>query len=50
MIYSLILIIAFIAIIVWAFSKKRRREFEQGSQIPFEDDKAKMPHNDEKGK
>lgn len=37
MIYLLVLLIAFIAIVIWVFSKKRRRQFEQDGRIPFED-------------
>ncbi|MHB1678489.1 MAG: cbb3-type cytochrome oxidase subunit 3 [Sulfuriferula sp.] len=50
MIYLSMLAIAFIAIIVWVFSKKRRRRFEQDGRIPFTDDRDKIPPNDVKGK
>ncbi|MHB0992118.1 MAG: cbb3-type cytochrome oxidase subunit 3 [Burkholderiales bacterium] len=41
MFYLLALLVAFIAIVMWAFSKKRRRRFEQDARIPFEDGKNK---------
>ncbi|HET9113713.1 MAG TPA: cbb3-type cytochrome c oxidase subunit 3 [Burkholderiales bacterium] len=41
MFYLLALLVAFIAIVMWAFSKKRRRRFEQDGRIPFEDEKNK---------
>ena len=36
--YLLALIVAFISLIVWVFSDKRRRRFEQDGRIPFDDD------------
>ena len=36
-IYLLILIAAFVGIVVWAFSRKRKARFEKDAQIPFED-------------
>jgi cytochrome c oxidase cbb3-type subunit IV len=35
----LILIAAFIGIVVWVFSRKRRARFEANARIPFDDDK-----------
>jgi cbb3-type cytochrome oxidase subunit 3 len=37
--YLLILIAAFVAIVVWVFSRKRRARFERDAQIPFDDDR-----------
>lgn len=38
MLYYLILIVAFIAIVVWAFGRKRKARFERDARIPFEGD------------
>ena len=38
-VYHLILIVAFIAIVIWAFGRKRKARFERDAQIPFEGDK-----------
>ena len=36
--WTLVLLIVFVAIAVWAWSAKRRESFEAASRIPFEDD------------
>jgi cytochrome c oxidase cbb3-type subunit 4 len=36
-IYLLVLIAAFIGIVVWVFSRKRKARFERDARIPFED-------------
>jgi cytochrome c oxidase cbb3-type subunit 4 len=38
-VYHLILIVAFIAIVIWAFGRKRKARFERDARIPFEGDK-----------
>ena len=35
-IYHFILIGAFIAIVIWAFARKRKARFEKDGQIPFQ--------------
>jgi cytochrome c oxidase cbb3-type subunit 4 len=39
-IYLLILIVAFVGIVIWIFSRKRKARFEKDAQIPFGDDKS----------
>ena len=39
-IYLLILVIAFIGIVIWAFGRKRKARFEADARIPFDDDKG----------
>ena len=34
-IYHLILIVAFVAILIWVFGKKRKARFEKDARIPF---------------
>lgn len=36
-IYLIILVIAFIGIVVWAFGRKRKARFERDAEIPFQD-------------
>jgi cytochrome c oxidase cbb3-type subunit 4 len=40
LIYYLLLIVAFVAIVVWAFGRKRKARFEKDAKIPFEGDKG----------
>jgi cbb3-type cytochrome oxidase subunit 3 len=35
-IYHVILLVAFIAIVVWVFARKRKARFEKDARIPFE--------------
>jgi len=37
--YLLVLIAAFIGIVVWAYSRKRKARFNKDASIPFEDKK-----------
>jgi len=39
-IYLLILVVAFIGIVIWAFGRKRKARFEADARIPFDDDKG----------
>jgi cytochrome c oxidase cbb3-type subunit 4 len=39
-IYLLILIVAFIAIVIWVFGRKRKARFEANARIPFNDEKG----------
>jgi cytochrome c oxidase cbb3-type subunit 4 len=41
-IYLLILFVAFIGIVVWAFGRKRKARFERAARIPM-DDKSPPP-------
>ena len=38
-IYHAILLAAFVAVVIWAFGRKRKARFERDAKIPFEDDK-----------
>ena len=45
MVYSLILsawtfvvLVLFVGIVLWAFSGKRRKQFEEAARIPFDED------------
>ena len=44
-----ILLVVFIGIIAWAYSGKRRRDFEEAAQLPFDDDAPGADNDDSKG-
>lgn len=37
-IFTAILIIVFLGIVFWAYSRKRRRDFEEAARLPLEDE------------
>jgi cytochrome c oxidase cbb3-type subunit IV len=39
-IYLLILVVAFVGIVIWAFGRKRKARFEKDARIPFDDKKG----------
>jgi cytochrome c oxidase cbb3-type subunit 4 len=51
-IVTLILMLLFIGVCVWAYSARRRRRFEEAARIPLEDDEPKDPglKDDEEGR
>ena len=38
--WTLVLIVVFVAIVVWAFSRKRKAAFDAAARIPIDDDEA----------
>ncbi|MFT6624965.1 MAG: cytochrome c oxidase cbb3-type subunit 4 [Cycloclasticus sp.] len=42
-IFTLLLFILFIAICIWAYSKNRKKEFEDAANIPFQNDEISKP-------
>lgn len=36
-IYHVVLIVVFVAIVAWAFARKRKARFERDAKIPFQD-------------
>ena len=36
--HTVILLIAFIGIIFWAYSKRRKRDFDEAANLPFADE------------
>lgn len=36
-IWTIIVLIAFIAIVAWAWSSKRKKDFDKAARIPFQD-------------
>jgi len=37
-IWSIVIMITFLGIVVWAYSGKRKAAFDEASRLPFEDD------------
>jgi len=44
-IWTLLLLLIFIGIVVWAWSARRKQRFEEAAQIPLQDDKPDSPEN-----
>ncbi len=36
--HTVVLLIAFIAIVVWAYSRRRKKSFDEAANLPFADD------------
>jgi cytochrome c oxidase cbb3-type subunit 4 len=43
---TIILIIAFLGLVVWAWSSKRKETFDKLSQMPLEEDDGQAPEQD----
>jgi cytochrome c oxidase cbb3-type subunit 4 len=43
---TIILIIAFLGLVVWAWSSKRKDTFDKLSQMPLEEDDGQAPKHD----
>ncbi len=37
--------VAFLAVVYWAYSPSRREDFERAGQLPFDDDVTNKPSN-----
>lgn len=46
--WTLLVLVVFLGIVVWAFSKKRRKRFEEAARIPLEEDKPATHSTQEK--
>ncbi|WP_442908571.1 cbb3-type cytochrome oxidase subunit 3 [Halomonas sp. S3-1-8] len=44
---TLVLIIAFLGIVRWAYSRRRREAFDEAANLPFADDE---PHDEREGR
>lgn len=47
-IWTLVSLVAFVAIALWAYSRKRKPVFEQAARIPLEDDPESVAQHDPK--
>ncbi|MCB1866039.1 MAG: cbb3-type cytochrome c oxidase subunit 3 [Chromatiales bacterium] len=37
-VWTVVMLITFIGIVFWAFSRRRKQDFDKAARIPFEDD------------
>ena len=44
--WTVVLFIIFIAIVMWAWSSKRKKQFDEAARLPLEDDVEKSERND----
>lgn len=44
--WTLVLIVLFVCIVVWAFSRKRKRDFDAAARIPFDHDETTAAHRE----
>lgn len=42
----ILLIVGFVGIVAWAWSRNRKEEFEEMSMLPLEEDQEQVPEND----
>ena len=42
---TIVLMIAFLGLVVWAWSSKRKETFDKLSQMPLEEDDGQVPEN-----
>jgi len=42
------LILGFVGIVAWAWSRKRKPDFDRMSRLPLEEDSGQVPENDER--
>ena len=42
-IWTIVLMVLFIGIVVWAWSAKRKKQFDEAARLPLEDDDAVSP-------
>jgi len=47
---TLFLMIAFIGLCFWAYSKKRKKTFDEAANLPFADEEPKQPSLQEEGR
>ena len=43
---TLFLIVAFIGIFIWSYSKRRKPDFDEAANLPFADDSDEQPARD----
>ena len=43
---TLLILIAFLGIVAWAFSKRRRKDFEEAANLPFADEQDDVTGGD----
>lgn len=48
-IFTTLLLLIFLGIVVWAWSGKRRKDFDEAAQLPLRDDKPIQTDKNDKG-
>ncbi|MGB8713821.1 MAG: cbb3-type cytochrome c oxidase subunit 3 [Onishia taeanensis] len=43
---TLLILIAFLGIVAWAYSKRRRKDFDEAANLPFADEQDDAMHDD----
>jgi cytochrome c oxidase cbb3-type subunit 4 len=38
-IYTAVVLVVFIAVVAWAYSRRRKKDFDEAANLPFADDK-----------
>ncbi len=44
-IWSIVILVTFLGIVYWAYSGKRKADFEEAANLPLEDDIISTPNN-----
>jgi len=44
---TLLVFVAFIGVVLWAYSSKRKKSFDEAANLPFADDEPKAKKRDE---
>ena len=44
-VWTAVLLVIFIGIVIWAWSGKRKRDFDEAANIPLDDDETVAPGN-----
>lgn len=44
-IYTVVLVVIFAAIVIWAYSKRRKKDFDEAARLPLDDE----PHDRPRG-
>jgi len=47
--WTVLLLVVFIAIVLWAFSGKRRKAFDEAASLPLEEDEMKTSQENFRG-
>jgi cytochrome c oxidase cbb3-type subunit 4 len=38
-IFTLVMLLSFVAIVIWAYSGKRKKDFDEAAQLPLDDER-----------
>ncbi len=45
---TIFVMVAFISIVIWAYSGKRKKDFDEAAQLPFADELDQPEHSEER--